>query len=121
MGVLSEESLKIISQFKSRNLFSKINFVISFFFSLFFLEYNSITLSTILSEEYFLSVLSKYSIAFATFGILLHSLNIKAFSIVDFFIYKLISFNLLYKLLSSYNKFFLYNIIYYLFKQQLLL
>ena len=84
-GVLSEESSKIISQFKSKNLLSKINLVIEFGHSFLFLEDNSITLSTIFSEEYFFSsILCKYSNALEVLGILLHSLYIKTFSIADF-------------------------------------
>ena len=84
MGVLSEESSNIISKFKSRNLLSKINLVIEFGHYFLLGEDNSIILSTIFSGEYFLSsALCKYSNAFDIFGILLHSLKIKAFYIVE--------------------------------------
>ena len=84
MGVLSEESSNIISKFKSRNLLSKINLVIEFGQCFLFREDNSIILSTIFSGEYFFSSsLCKNFNVFDIFGILLYSLKIKAFYIVE--------------------------------------
>ena len=104
MGVLSEESSNIISQFKSKNLLPKINLVIEFGHCFLFLEDISIILSTIFSGEYlFSSSLCKYSNAFDNFRNLLHSLKIKAFSIVDYLFINLLynmNFDLLYILLS---------------------
>ena len=82
MGVLLDESSKIISQLISKNLLSKINLVIELGHSFLFIDEDSIILSTIFSEEYLESLFWRYSIALLTLGTLLHSLKIKAFSIV---------------------------------------